>query len=175
MGRGGSRKYIPCRIVNDFLGPWEAFLASFGSSFALLKPCLWSKFAFLSNAIEFSRENSVPRLSRNSFLPKKHENKTFRTLKNLKKPRFFKVFQGFTVFAFWHMLQVFFLQNGAQGVILAPQKSHKVTQRAPKRCLGRPSGTTGGVLLLPLSHLEGPQTPSLTLHGGSEAQFYCFG
>ena len=163
------------RVPNDSGGPWEAFLASFGSSLARVEPCLQSNFAFSSNAIAFSHENSVPRLSRNTFLPKKHENSAFRTPKNHEKPWFFTVFQGFTVFVFWAVLHGFLLQNGAQDVILAPQKSHKGTQMAPKRCLGRPSGAAGGVLLLPLSHLEGPQTPSLTLHGGSEAQFYCFG
>ena len=146
-------------------------MASFGSSLTLLETCLQSNFAFSSNGIAFSHENSVLRLSRNTFLPKKHKNSAFRTPKNHEKPKFFKVFQGFTVFVFWAVLHVFLLQNGAQGVILAPQKSHKGTQRAPKMCLRRPSGAAGGVLLLPLSHLEGPQTPSLTLHGGSEAQF----
>ena len=91
-----------------------------------------------------------------------------KTMKNLS---FFMFFQGFTFFVFWAILNGFLLQNGTQGVIFAPQKSHKGIQRAPKMCLRRPSGAAGGVLLLPLSHLEGPQTTSLTLHGGSEAQF----
>ena len=153
------------------MGSWGASLASFRPSLVLLEPFLRSNFPISSNAITFSHENSVPRLSRNTFLPKKHKNSVFRTPKNHEKPRCFKVFQGFTVFVFWTILHVFLLQNGTQGVIFAPQKSHKGTQRAPKMCLRRPSGAAGGVFLLPLSHLQGPQTPFLTLHGPSEAQF----
>ena len=75
------------------------FLASFRLSLALLEPCLPSNFLFSSNAIMISDENSVPMLFRNTFLLKNTKNNTFRTVK-LEKPRFFKVFQGFTVFAF---------------------------------------------------------------------------
>ena len=95
-----------------------------------------------------------------------------KTMKNLGFLRFFKVSQ-FSCFGLFCMF--FCSKMVPRGSFWAPRKPHKGTQRAPKRCLRRPPGAAGGVLLLPLSHLEGPQIPFLTLHGGSKAQFGRFG
>ena len=121
-------------------------MASFGSSFALLKPCLWSKFAFSSKAIAFSRENSVPRLSRNSFLPKKHKNNTFRTLKNLEKPKFFQGFSRFHSFRILTCFARFFPSKWCPGCHFGspkvaqghPKGSQEVSWEAIRGCWGRP-------------------------------------
>ena len=55
----------------------------------------------------FSHENSLPKRLRSTYLLKNIKNNTFRTLKNLEKPRFFKVFLGFSRFQSFRVLNRF--------------------------------------------------------------------